>query len=376
MKHPQPATHNYQSDHGTRLVPYQARIVKDLGEWLNFQHLGFQSEYCKYQPEELRLVDYAEDKKFGRKPSSSTSLSTALQSFHTASSSQASRPYITPPTSPGTTTSQVGRGDDVGSRSAFAKGDPGRRTRSSAKSSPPKSQPHAMEKTKISHEITYNESEAVNAWTALLKQRFKMIRRVEPCQEENPPENAVEHDLTPHNQAEHSAAAHNVKEDQPVEEETAQSDKDELAGQPSDIVVTETQQLGEPKGSLQRCWAECEELFESNSAILHHIETGACKAGQISTVDLNKTAASMDRFFLFIHGRFLIDLEDGIDMEKEYKGNAYPFLCPKCSHASKTLSGLFRHVERNACGVQGYPSYAVMPDLLEALQYRCGHGLL
>lgn len=117
--------------------------------------------------------------------------------------------------------------------------------------------------------------------------------------------------------------------------------------------------------------------FDKISDIAKHVEGGACSVKMRST-DIYKTAATCESRFLFIHGRYHMDMELDRDLTKKYYGNAWPFFCPKqpCEEVFRNLGELFDHVESGKCVAGQELGEEPIRELVDALQYIGAHGLL
>ncbi|KAI9717835.1 MAG: hypothetical protein M1828_007074 [Chrysothrix sp. TS-e1954] len=138
----------------------------------------------------------------------------------------------------------------------------------------------------------------------------------------------------------------------------------------SPITVTSTNASGPSPQAQVSCWSSCGAVLPTTFAVLKHLESGACR---IQPADLYKAAANIDSCHEVIDGRYLRNLALGHDLQKRYKGNAYPFVCPQCELVFQKLAALFKHVDDGKCmsGGGDEQAKAVMGELREALVGVC-----
>ena len=79
-----------------------------------------------------------------------------------------------------------------------------------------------------------------------------------------------------------------------------------------------------------------------------HIENGGCTSN-ITSQDLNMTAAQCNQSHKYIDEDYRADMLDGDDLEELYTDTVFPFQCPGCDSDFSTLSGLLQHASSHTC---------------------------
>lgn len=85
------------------------------------------------------------------------------------------------------------------------------------------------------------------------------------------------------------------------------------------------------------CIGGCNKAFISISAMLLHLEPGACRTSDISREEINELAfdsRNMDGYMTYTGPRWK---------------RQYTFECATCSSTFYTISGLYQHVESDYC---------------------------
>lgn len=79
-----------------------------------------------------------------------------------------------------------------------------------------------------------------------------------------------------------------------------------------------------------------------------HIENGGCTS-DITSEDLNTTAAQCYQSRKYIDEDYRADLLDGDNLEEVYTDVVFPFQCPSCDSDFSTVSGLLQHALSKTC---------------------------
>ena len=131
------------------------------------------------------------------------------------------------------------------------------------------------------------------------------------------------------------------------------------------------------------CWALCGACFPTASAAVMHLEIPSSKpcpsmtSGMMSTI--YNAAATCEACHDVIDGRYLRDLTLGReDLEKKYKGNAFPFVCPAegCGSVFQKIYALFRHVEVGKEKHEAEATVRAVKSLEDGVKHRVSHGFL
>lgn len=73
-----------------------------------------------------------------------------------------------------------------------------------------------------------------------------------------------------------------------------------------------------------------------------------CDSG-IEAADLNGSAAECFQWRHFIDIEYRSSMLECHSLQEKYDDTVYPFKCPTCENIFSKLSGLFQHVETQAC---------------------------
>jgi hypothetical protein len=92
----------------------------------------------------------------------------------------------------------------------------------------------------------------------------------------------------------------------------------------------------------------CSRMFTTYSGMIIHLESGSCDSG-ITNVDLNQSAAMCYQWRHCIHKEYCDEMLEERDLSRDYIYTIYPFKCPTCGSDFSKLSGLFQHIDSQAC---------------------------
>ena len=92
----------------------------------------------------------------------------------------------------------------------------------------------------------------------------------------------------------------------------------------------------------------CNRKFTTYSGMIIHLESYKCESS-VGIIHLNESAAKCYQWRKFVVEDYRCSMLQREDLSELYHEKVYPFHCPTCATVFSKLSGLFQHVESNAC---------------------------